>query len=322
MEKSILFLFFTLMMAHFNINAQAELWATSDAEWYYSETDQIWFFGYSHYKIERDTFLLGKNCQIYSKSYKTHFTGLPYDTVYQDVEDIYFIIGLEDSVLYSYSFSRNVFDTIINFKGNIGDTWKTYYRDTNCIPNDGPTYFETKILTKETEIVNGLSLLKFTLERNVIEYDMISTDVFYQLIGGANGNFVYNKLCFASDYSEETDLRCFSYHIGQADEFNYKVMQDCDNIPTLDLKGESKLNKIIVVNPVLDNIIRLKNIETTSLTGIRLYNNLGKELRVKTYTEQNTYIITPKVLLHTGVYFCLIEFKDGWKQTLKIIIQN
>lgn len=306
----------------YSADSQTPLWPTSEAEWYYTNSDDMLFFGFSHYEIERDTIVLGKNSQVYSRESKTLFTGLPVDTVYHYTEGIHHIISLEDSVLFSYNFDNNEFDTLINFNANVGDVWRSYYTNEMCLPEDGESYFLTKVVNKETEIVNGVELLKFTLERSVPGENMQKTDVFYQLLGSTSGHFVYNKFCFLSDYYVESELRCFSYHEGQGDAFNYIVVDDCESIETLDLIKESEINNIIVINPVLNNTIQIKNIYPNKLTDIKLFDNLGKEIKITTQVDKDSYLILPNKQLSSGIYFCSIEFNNKQKQTIKLIIHN
>ena len=73
------------------------------------------------------------------------------------------------------------------------------------------------------------------------------------------------QCCFLSDYYVESELRCFSYHEGQGDAFNYIVVDDCESIETLDLIKESEINNIVLINPVLNNTIQIKNIYPNKL---------------------------------------------------------
>ena len=60
--KSILILFIVLAS---NAFSQTELWPSSNAEWYYTLSNQQFFNGYTNYAIDRDTVVNGEQCQIY-----------------------------------------------------------------------------------------------------------------------------------------------------------------------------------------------------------------------------------------------------------------
>lgn len=316
--------FFVLILAlgvSYSAESQTPLWPTADAEWYYTNGDDAYFHGYSHYKIERDTVVLGKNSQIYSRESKTLFTGLPFDTIYESFWDKFYIISLEDSLLQVYNHDINEFDTIINFKAEIGDTWRTYYWYSNCRPDQGTDCFQTRVLNKGTENINGVELLKFTLQRISSEEDTL-TDVFYQLLGSKYGSFVYNSLCYQIDYYVESHLRCFSYNEGQGDAFNYTIMEHCDSIPTLNIIKEDEINNMIVINPVVNNTIQIKNIDPSKLAGIKLFDNLGKEIKVTIQAGKEGCLVLPNKQLSSGIYFCSIEFNNNEKRTKKLIVSK
>lgn len=249
MKKLLLTLLF---LATFGAYTQEELWPVSNSEWYYTMTDYQWSYGYSHYKIERDTTIQGRTCQIYSFKSKWKFTGLPWDTVYNKSKDIQFIIQLQDSILHIYDQEQHKFDTVINFKAELGNVWRTYFYDEHCRPQQGSQYIVTEVVEKGVETINGKNLLKLKLKRTTPTNEYFFED-FYQLFGG-NGNFVYNKVCYASDFSSETELRCFLYHTNQSDSYIYKGTElDCESISSLNTTNiEEQPILVLYPNPSED----------------------------------------------------------------------
>lgn len=296
------------------LKAQGSLWPVSNAEWYYTFTDNSIYSGYSHLKIERDTLVNGKVCQVYARNLTTIEYG-SLDTT-SIIDEIHFILCMEDSILLSYNSSSLAFDTIINFNGEIGDRWKSYYYEGNDFCNGGNNsdYIITEIYDKDTVVVNGKLLLKIALKRISPQNEFVfNFDEFYQYYGSNNGNFVFNKFCNSStDFAYETDLRCFFY-----DSLNFQA-RPCYELPTLGLDEDESNKTIKIINPIKNGEIRFQNIDASQVEIIKVFNAMGKEIPIELISSE-TKTITLKVNIREGILFYLIKTKLGKTYQGKII---
>jgi len=318
--KNVLFLALCLLRGV--VMAQNELWPTANAEWHYGISSMS-TNGFVKIKIDRDTVIDGKNCQIYTREYKWKNTSIPIyaDSVFQGTNDPWFILSLEDSVLYAFNKYRSQFDTLLNFKAEIGDRWQ-FYQNIDVCSDDTNAHILIELTGKSTEVVNGKNLLTFTTKKISTE-EMEFPDnetVFYQKIGFLQDYFV-PRFCYDISEAPQISLRCFTENKGLSNEFFYQRGSiGCESL--LKTADDLITEKMTVVNPVLDNIIRINNLNMSDLKTIQLFDNLGKELKISFQTEQGNCLITPEKHLTTGIYFCSVELHNGQKQTIKISVNN
>lgn len=310
----LLFLVIAVLFSISNLKAQDTLWPSSNAEWYYSFTDNSTFSGYSYFKIERDTSVIGKNCQIYSRTLTTIEQG-GFDTT-SVFDEVHFMLRIEDSALLAYNSYSLSFDTIVDFNGQIGDRWKSYYYEGNdfCNGSNNSDYIISEIYDKDTVIVNGKSLLKVAIKRIDPQNEIVfNFDEFYQYYGSNNGNFIFNKFCNTStDFAYETNLRCFFY-----DSLSFQV-QPCAKLPTLGIGKNKSNNTIKIINPIKNGEILFQNIDANNVEIIQVFNSMGKEIQIEPMVS-GTNTITSKVSIEKGIYFYFIKTKLGNTYKGKII---
>lgn len=304
--------------------SQMPLWPSSDAEWHYSITNHMSWEGYSLIKIERDTLLDGNDSQIYSRTIKgiTQINPNSYDTITLN-EGISLITSLKDSVLLTYNFNNLIFDTIIDFKANVGDSWKTYIHNESCFGEDNNSFIKTEVVNKDIISINGQDLLQFVLIRDGAEYGA-EYDTIVQMIGSMHGNFNYNKFCPNSiEYYYENNLRCFSFWADGFNQFQFNQSgEECDYLPTLNIENQvMKLDGITIVNPVIDNVIKLKNIDFSKVKQIKMYSAIGQEIDVLPANENDELRIYIKNNIQSGFYYIHLV-SDQQKLALKVIVKN
>ena len=309
MKQLIFFLFFLPL----TLEAQTDLWPTNNAEWYYSFTDQAWINGYSHIKIERDTVILGKSCQVYSRNLTYFFYGLlGADSLITGFEEDFAIICLEDSVLLLYANQVAIFDTIIDFKAQVGDSWRAYVRTQQDICLNPNEFILTTVLAKELVNVNGRDLLKFSIKHTPPSGSEWFPEDFYQQIGG-NFNFVFNRFCNASDFSAEYGLRCFNYQAETSNEFIYKPYPGiCDYLPSSGLIENLKTEKIIVSpNPVNSN----ENLKIKTQGNYTIVDIQGKAIQKGTIENNSVQLIN----VESGIYFFILDNENAVYKTKFVV---
>lgn len=269
-----------LPFIHFSQN---HIWPTNEAEWYYSYGD-LYTSGYAHYKIERDTIIDSRNYQIYSQQLEWVINGIPSPTIQSSYINKYYIIASEDSVVFYYDEPSGEIDTLINFKAEIGETWRNPLRKGDCI--DPSEIMTTEVINKQIETVNGEDLMKFTLLRHVPSIGGADSwdywEDFYQRMG-ANFNFVPNAVCGAYDQSMEGFLRCFNTDIGLTSEFTYNNYSgDCNAVEVVGL-NESNDSPFIVFQQN-DQLI-IQGDKLNQIESVQLFSSLGKRIE---FTEVST----------------------------------
>ncbi|MBI2258398.1 MAG: T9SS type A sorting domain-containing protein [Flavobacteriia bacterium] len=304
-------IFIILIFINFEINAQNEFWPSSNAVWYYNYTDNQWFEGFSKYKIDRDTIINSKVCQIYTKKAKWIFSGFPELIEDSSFQNTFAVLTLQDSVLLKYNFRLNEFDTIINFIANVGDTWRTVIEDSICLPFD--KYITTEVIEKNIINVNGRNLIKFKLLRNVPdEYGNNYFEDFHQYFG-SDYLFVHNYICVNLDYSLENKLRCFNNH-NLTDPFNYySDTLDCEFISELlSLKNNFLMDKIIFYpNPSENFQTQIFGINTNDIENVFVYDLLGNIIPFNITIVKNSMFLTLFNKI-SGIYFVKIQSKKRY----------
>lgn len=295
-----------LLCIFLSLNAFSQLWPRQQTEWYYSfygMSDE----GYRHITIDRDTTIDGRNCQIYKVDGKYVAHENSTDTIYS-LYTREVIVGLENYVLYHYDAHNEAFDTIINFAANIGDQWTNDF-------GFGP--WVTTVVDITDEDFEGVNLLKYTLNKKGSFYE---EDIeFYQLFGDLNGNFIYDKPAGQLDASIDTKLRCFSFYtdIGYY-EFN-RTNKACDFLKLTNGTDDISSNSIYVINPVVDGIVSIQNMDVNQLQSIVFYNVEGQQMDIS--YQINDVIHLGKQELLSGLYFYYITNNNGTINTGKVLVE-
>ncbi|HLU86514.1 MAG TPA: T9SS type A sorting domain-containing protein [Taishania sp.] len=303
--------------------SQAPLWPTENAKWYYYKfiyTADI----YVHYSIDRDTIIQNKNCQIYKRYEK--MTQYMSNSESESTDYSARILSIEDSVLYRYNKITSEFDTIVNFKANIGDSWRgylnSYYADSNEFVNPS---FQVTVTNITSETMNGLNLnvYELTYSKEDIQYPLVYK--FYQYIGGLNGIEIddFDNSDFVEAFGTSTN--CIVLNEGETDEFLYHggfydAEKGCDYVPFLGI-AEEKMHEFEVVNPMKDNQLVIYTAFSDQIESIELYNNLGQVIPIEFEKDENRLIGTIVNEPMSGFYFLNILLSSGNSVIKKVILE-
>jgi hypothetical protein len=312
--KKIILLFIVIINS--KINAQNELWPESKAEWHYTYTDNMWFEGFTKYKIDRDTIINSQFCQIYSRKAKWVFTGLPEIVVDSIYNNNFAVLSLLDSVLLKFNFRTNLFDTIINFKANENSRWRTTIDDSICLATG--VFITTEVLEKNIITFNGRNLLKFKLLRNVpAGYGNSYTEDFQQYIG-SDIFFIHNYICIDKDFAIEKKLRCFK-NFDQNYPFEYEYsLEECDFVSnTLELKNNTSLEKInLYPNPNKGSFVLQSN-EKIDTQKLKITSIDGKLIPFNLDEKENNLHYISLTDFKEGVYLIEVHFSSNQKRVIK-----
>lgn len=318
-NKIITILFFSLGIS-FGWS-QAELWPKKNANWHYFKYS-LGIETYLNYSIDRDTIIQGKNCQIYTKFEKHIDYTNNYE--YEKNEHIGKIISLEDSVLYHYNISSYQFDTIIDFKANMGDSWRGFLTS-SCPNNQQDSIFEITVTNKSIENINGIDLNTFELTYSSPHTPQPFVFTFYQLFGTLNGGELneFDNCDFIEAVGTTTN--CFIYNKNTSDAFVYHrnasiAEKGCDYIPHLDLTEQETFG-ISIVNPIKNRKIEIVNPNNINISNIQIYNNLGQVLPLNFLNVSKSIYGYIETDVKSGIYFCKISLESGKTSTQKIIVE-
>ena len=302
--------------------SQLDLWPTANAKWTYSSSADMGIgVGYTEFKIERDTLILGKTCQIYSKREVGAVLSIPTGGSYNYFQPIYRIMTLENSVLKAYNETITDFDTIVNFSANIGDTWKTqlYTYPDGC--SDLPGFAMMEVLSKEIVSINGENLIKFEIRKTSSQFSVDETFTFHQLIGGSE-RFIHEMICNL-DENRENGFRCFYENELDASAYSYKAFaKDCNYYSTVGVNELKDQNKLTIINPVVDQKIVFKNIQVQDIKSISISDASGRKIAFNYFMEADDLVLKTEKILIDGSYFYQFQFKSGTLNTGKFIVQN
>ena len=260
---------------------QNELWPTANAEWYYSYGNFQQNEGVSRVFISHDTTIQGKFCQIYQTQRNVYLTLPPAPS--NDADTFEFVLALEDSILLAYREPLVVFDTIFNFKRQIGNTWR--YRTPETASCDSShLYIQTTLLNVSDTVVNGRLLHKYTVQR-IKPDSTVYQEQFIQQIGLSTAFFFSEHCQNPIDAPSEYFLRCFNMDIGGPNAFS--VMNgntSCDYYPKVDLLELQFMQYILYPNPTTD-FVQLLGLPEHRAARFQFFSIEGK--LVKTCVSSN-----------------------------------
>jgi hypothetical protein len=306
---------FVSLLLTITCTSQSGIFPRSNADWYLELSDQMYIEGYSHYSIEKDTVISGDTCQIISLNQEYYFTGLPEPQLKQVSYDKVAIICVKDSVLLKYHEPQSIFDTIVDYKAGIGDTWRVFDREKNCI-QDAEPYFTATVQDTGVSNING-KILRWVKADYTHSYytegNLPYTDTIFELFLGKNG-FFFENLCL--DQAKET-FRCFQYEMGTANEFSYTTAsKQCNYISDVGL-DENQLKEesiFIYPQPSINNEFHIEGLQKND--QIFLVDLSGVELSVSPISINNFDVSN----INKGLYFIKI-IRNRKIITSKIIIQ-
>lgn len=175
-------------------------------------------------------------CQNYSREIEYAFIGFPPPQYSYFYTSRAFSLALSDSLLLYYNDSLNVFDTLMDFNAQLGDSWVTRIDYDYCGSSIYHDTVKTTVTAITTELVNGRSLSKYSLNRELNWYPQSSvsySEEYYQQFG-ADFLFAVNYPCNFLDAGVERELRCFYMDTGTSNAYEYKPFPgNCDYIESL-----------------------------------------------------------------------------------------
>ncbi len=290
-----------LLIVNFLIYSHAAIaqqeFAPIGAEWFFTHTNHYTFSGYSHYSVEKDTLIQGKDCRkitIFCEG-RMHMPAPATNKTYY-IEPVF--VYEENNVIYIYNNGNN-FDTLANFNAVAGDQW--FLNNQSCD--------EPRLVTVQdtgSSIVNGKSL-KWLLIDFQRSSNQTEPDTFYQTIGSVN--FSFNPYDYCEDElmhgAQSLQLRCYSDN-----NYSHKRNQEvCDYYITSVKTNHSAGAKIsIFPNPAIDKI----NIEIESkLTKpgfVQVFSLDGRKVLEQAFFNQGFSVNIPD--LFPGIYLLQISHND------------
>lgn len=117
-----------LNLTHLVGQTDAYRWGANNAVWQYVDVEFIGIVGMLTVRVEGDTMILGKRCQVFSK----HLTNIFFDR--DEYREEYLapdFMYQDGQVVYLYNSAGEHFDTLHNFGAVPGDSWHIYRRDRN-----------------------------------------------------------------------------------------------------------------------------------------------------------------------------------------------
>lgn len=128
----------------FSVISYSQLWSPVGAKWHHSFLGEFGqYSGYISTTYEKDTVINGDSC----KQFRQLYNGITvYDTLF--TKEI-------DSVVFIYNDQTAIFDTLFNFRSNIGASWKIPGFGFSGCGTDGQVVVENK----GQRNINGFDLL-------------------------------------------------------------------------------------------------------------------------------------------------------------------
>lgn len=292
-----------LCIALYAINVFAQEFGTLNAEWIYNYNG-FWSQGVTIVKFEKDTILYGVPTQCYAiKAIRTKLH--PTDSTNFDLSPIY--IRAKDGIIL-ISEGGEVFDTLINYKAEIGRSWNMHkrYRHINDIR------YSMKITVLDTLRTNFSGVEVFTM---VAKYEYIwpkfidYIDTIYEYMGSRFHYILpFDELEVAVDGGEGGELKCFRNDtLGLVSfknlRFGGNFPYDCNIINASDLKPMQH-DKLPISWKYFNSVLQIEN-----LSGITYHFNLvdvfNRQMVIGTiHSGLNTLNIPD---LPKGIYYLIVN---------------
>lgn len=288
MRKNIL-----IIVAIFTIcnTCNAQLWCSPNAEWYYGIS---WLTGNGYLKINYTGTTVTINNKVCNQLdctdnlfYYNSNTVLTFTNTYYTYE--------KDSIVYLYSPTYNFFDTLYNYKANIGDSWlyPFYSQDTSLTSCQR---YKVQVTDTGHQVIQGVNLKWLKLNNNETLFERIGVLKKYAM--------PYFRDCGFSDGPITGALRCFS----DIQISNYKnYAGNCNYIYNPNSVEELATSSMLKVfpNPATNKIVlKINNDLMYEPIEVCIYNTIGVLIQksIITASEINVEGIT------NGAYY--INFKS------------
>lgn len=308
--------FLLLICVHNNFFSQS--WCLPGATWRYEVNDMPYpnsKDGVIEYKYVGDTILAGDTAKIISGRFFGRFytptTNIQNYRVHYTRED--------NNVVYAYSSTAGVFDTVINFNASIGDKWLTprnHCPDSCRLPMEvidtGHTFIKGHSLKTITTTVT------YDWKNGPSTFPITSVQRLYLQLVGSNDNekemfpFYCQPDTSAISHGDRTRFLCY-----EDNQFGLFKVTPGECPGTVGFKDfESGKSMRISPNPANDFI----TIETGTIS--EFVNVHLSDITGKTFGEQrckSPCILNIKDLL-PGIYFVSISQNTALKTTKKLVI--
>jgi hypothetical protein len=199
---------------------QAQVWCTPGSTWRFNHFSMS-ASGYKVLEYQGDTMLAGKLC---NKLYERRFTGP--SNFPPNYFNRYYYTYVNNDVVYLLDQTGGNFDTLYNFKANIGDQWR-------LPPVSHPKCAGSHVTVTDTGhvIIQGQSLRSFTVSQVQVQPRLGCPGLFgavYERIGATEcyPYYPYNMCSWSTDSFNGGPLHCFADN--QIIDYKYNFTGSCD----------------------------------------------------------------------------------------------
>ncbi len=287
--------------------AYTQEFGSKNARWVYNY-DGTWSKGVTIMQYRSDSIIDGIPTRIYKKE-GLRFIRRDSSTLKFDLKPIY-IRSIDGIVTTSEDAIH--FDTLYNFKANIGRTW---FYTTHYPPNPwGNDTISMTIWDTFRVSVSGHDLFAQTVRfnnKNFTDY----VDTVYENIGAKRHYILpFDEEEVSADGGEGGHLRCFyDNSIGLAvfnkDDIQNWYSYDCETLSTTENKFEAILDIRIFENPFVD-ILNISNL-THYKKQFKVFNIHGNLLYEDVANPGLNQVELSR--LHSGMLYIIFENKTGFK---------
>lgn len=282
--------------------SQSQYFARKDSKWVYVYFG--WFQdGYNEISYLRDTVFSGSACSMYKRKY------IRIDKTGRDTSIFGNSLPLflkEENGVVEFADRYTAWDTLYNFKAQVGDYWYVGYGYTNP-----PTQLKVLVKEKFEKTINGRNLKGQILEYISPPYTAGYQDTIYEYIGNTNHYLIPGDLNLGiSDGSVGGPLKCFyNQNIGSLEfrNINFPGYQyDCDQLVSNKNTATVVRKLFLYPNPVFNQLSismpdeSIKKMEIFDILGKRVHTSYGLS------TKKHTLILSE---LSKGVYFLKVNGK-------------
>ncbi len=290
MKKIILRLFICFAICN---TCSAQLWCSPNSEWYYGRS---WLTGSGYLKINYTGTTVTINNTVCNQLDCTDKAFYYLNNAVITNTMSYYTYE-KDSIVYLYSPSFNLFDTLYNYKADIGESWlyPFYAGDTSIT---SCMRFKVTVIDTGHHVIQAVNLKWLKLNNN---------DTLFQKIGTLKTFAIqYSPDPCNYDYQIAGALRCYS----DAQIQNYKRYSgDCDYffnpIGLKEINPSSSLK--LFPNPASNKIyLRRDNNLLEGSIELSIYNNLGILVRELIITTNEISIED----LPNGIYYTKLKTEN------------
>ncbi|MBK8483019.1 MAG: T9SS type A sorting domain-containing protein [Saprospiraceae bacterium] len=278
----------------------AQEFGTSDSKWVF-DYNGVWSEGITEIQFEKDTFIDNRLCKKFIK--KALRRVRPKGPI--ESETLFPLYLYNKNGLIEFSEDGLHFDTLINFKAKIGQSWKIFRYYRNMIVDE----IKLTIIDTFNTQISGVNLFSQAVWYYYSPQLTNFVDTVYEYIGGKWLYIIpFDDKEVALDAGEGGIIRCFKNNLlGLVDfankQYGSKFEYECDDLTRINNKNVEIENPFIQIH-LFHNYLNIKN-------------NSKKDLILNIYNLQGQ-IVTRKLLdvglnqinieyLNNGIYIVLCE---------------